>query len=220
MKVTVLAVLAMAVPFSAFGVDGIVLVNQSTVVAAGGFPYTITQPGSYRLAGNLTVPNANTTAILVHADNVTIDLNGFSILGPTVCTGIPVTSCSPTGSGFGIDARSQSGITVVNGVIHGMGDLGVRISGGSVEKLQVSSNGGFGISVERGRIADSIAESNGNSGISVLTVTVIGNMANYNGGFGMFIECPSSVANNTANQNRLTNLFVFAGCALANNSAP
>ena len=38
---------------SAFAVDGVVLINQSTVTAAGGFPYSITQSGSYRLSGNL-----------------------------------------------------------------------------------------------------------------------------------------------------------------------
>jgi hypothetical protein len=29
-----------------FAVDGVVLINQSTVLAAGGFPYAISQPGS------------------------------------------------------------------------------------------------------------------------------------------------------------------------------
>jgi len=38
--------------------EGVVLINQSTVMAAGGFPYVITQPGSYKLSGNLTL---NTT---------------------------------------------------------------------------------------------------------------------------------------------------------------
>src|SRR6266700_7689406 len=93
MKLAGLAVVLVAP--AVLAVDGVVLINQSTVMAAGGFPYTITQPGSYRLSGNLTVPDANTTAIQVMADNVTIDLNGFSIIGPMVCNGFPVTSCSP-----------------------------------------------------------------------------------------------------------------------------
>src|ERR1022692_224651 len=88
-------------------VDGVVLISQVQALAgnvtpgdAPGFPVTISVPGSYRLSGNLTVPDQNTTAIQIAADNVTIDLNGFSILGPTVCTGTPaVTSCGPKGSG-------------------------------------------------------------------------------------------------------------------------
>lgn len=71
---------------TALAVDGQVLINQSTVMAAGGFPYIISQPGSYKLSGNLTM---NTTqngnyngldiAILINANNVTLDLNGFSL---------------------------------------------------------------------------------------------------------------------------------------------
>ena len=39
MRKTVLVMLAMAlVPFCAFAVDGVVLINQSTVNAAGGLP--------------------------------------------------------------------------------------------------------------------------------------------------------------------------------------
>jgi hypothetical protein len=38
--------LMMLAPFYAFGVDGVVLINQSTVLAAGGFPYVISSSGS------------------------------------------------------------------------------------------------------------------------------------------------------------------------------
>jgi len=51
-------------------VDGVIPINQVRALAgnttpgdAPGFPVTISQPGSYRLTGNLTVPDANTTAI-------------------------------------------------------------------------------------------------------------------------------------------------------------
>src|SRR5437870_9702881 len=88
MTKTVLITLAVALaPPCAFAVDGVVLINQSTVMAAGGFPYIITQPGSYKLSGNLTM---NTTllgnyfavwdiAIAIASSNVIFDLNGFSI---------------------------------------------------------------------------------------------------------------------------------------------
>lgn len=42
--------------------------------------FRITAPGSYYLTGSMTVPS-NTNAIEVAASNVTIDLNGFSIVG-------------------------------------------------------------------------------------------------------------------------------------------
>src|SRR5215472_16787685 len=88
---------------SAYAVDGVLEINQVCATGPGcfpgdsaGLPVTITTAGSYRLTSNLTVPNATTDGIDVNADNVTIDLNGFIILGP--CVGSP---CSPTGAGVG-----------------------------------------------------------------------------------------------------------------------
>src|ERR1700676_1745261 len=105
MKTTVLAVLAMALaPICAFAVDGQVLINQATVNAAGG-TYTITQPGSYKLSGNLTAKDQNTSVIVIANDNVTIDLNGFSILGSADCSGgFP---CTNLGAGIGITSLAN-----------------------------------------------------------------------------------------------------------------
>ena len=102
MRNTVFALLlamALAAP-SALAVDGAVLINQSTVTAAGGFPYIISQPGSYKLSGNLTM---NTTsngnhngvdiAIGISSSRVTLDLNGFTI---TVNNVAPVSGCCTT----------------------------------------------------------------------------------------------------------------------------
>ena len=72
-------ILALAlIPGHAFGVDGVVLINQSTVMAAGGFPYVISQPGSYKLSGNLVV-DAGKNGIEISVSNVFFDLNGFDI---------------------------------------------------------------------------------------------------------------------------------------------
>jgi parallel beta-helix repeat protein len=245
MRKTVFVMLAMAlVPFCAFAVDGVVLINQSTVMAAGGFPYVISQAGSYRLSGNLTVPDANTTAISVNADNVTIDLNGFSIIGPTVCVGTPVTSCSPTGSGVGVNGNLHRNITVVNGTVRGMGQDGLAGgSGGSsgvhVEKMHADSNGRDGIIVSYGTVIGNTVTGNGREGISadhstvsgntvtgnhfegisVSSSTVSGNTSSFNGSYGIAANCPSSIVGNTATNN-IVNLAFGAGCANANNAAP
>lgn len=52
-----------------FGVAGNVI---------GSLPYTITSPGNYELESNLTYAG-KLNAIEVNADNVVINLNGFSI---------------------------------------------------------------------------------------------------------------------------------------------
>jgi len=63
---------------AATSLDGATLVNEVTIAASGGHPYQITQPGSYRLSSNLTVPGS-LNAILIQASGVTLDLGGFSI---------------------------------------------------------------------------------------------------------------------------------------------
>lgn len=68
-------------PALMFALDGQILINQTTVMAAGGFPYLISQPGSYKLSGNLIVPSYK-DRIHIQSSNVTLDLNGFSIFNP------------------------------------------------------------------------------------------------------------------------------------------
>jgi hypothetical protein len=76
LKTAAAILISAALMFSApaFAVDGQVLINQSTVMAAGGFPYKITQPGSYKLSGNLVVASS-TDGIDISVSNVSIDLN-------------------------------------------------------------------------------------------------------------------------------------------------
>jgi hypothetical protein len=136
---------------AALAVDGTVLINQSTVTTGltgcptgGHFPIIICQSGSYRLSGNLTVPDANTTAINMTADNVSLDLNGFAILGPANCTpGTFPVQCSTTGFGDGI-ASFRNNISVSNGTISGMGAAGIRLLGfgGRIDGLRVENNAG------------------------------------------------------------------------------
>lgn len=87
MKRMLMLCAVLSVPAYVYGVDGQILINQSTVNAAGGFPYQITQPGSYKLSGNLMMNtsvlgnfNGMDVAISIGSNNVTLDLNGFTIL--------------------------------------------------------------------------------------------------------------------------------------------
>src|SRR5207249_12260390 len=100
---------------SAYAVDGQVLINQSKLSASGG-TYTITSPGSYKLSGNLQQKDKDTQVIVIASDNVTIDLNGFSVTGPVDCSsGFP---CRNRGIGSGIATLAdRSNLTVRNGTI-------------------------------------------------------------------------------------------------------
>jgi len=222
---------------AALAVDGVVLIDQNKALAGGvtpgdaaGFPVTITQPGSYRLSGNLTVPDANTTAITIAASNVTIDLNGFSILGPVVCTGTSsVTSCAPAGNGDGIESTIdtttsslRANITVMNGTIKGTGAYGVKLDGCqgcTVEKVTASHNGIIGILIGRGRVSESRAFSNGLRGIQNASGPMLYNHAAFNKEIGIIANCPGSVIGNVAEFNGTQGLFINGGsCVAATNS--
>lgn len=160
----------------------VVQIDQSRALAGGvtpgdnpGFPVTISQPGSYRLTGNLSIPDLNTTGIQITADFVTLDLNGFGIIGPAVCGTLSATLCPPAGLGIGIQAAPPSGVgqsasprgvRIRNGSVTGMGQIGILLGGdGSfVERVMADSNVGGGMSVA-GAVIESVATQNGSFGI-------------------------------------------------------
>lgn len=207
-----LTLLTIGLASPALAVDGVIEINHARVLAGGvtpsdtaGYPATLDRSGSYRLTGNLSVPDANTTGIEIESDDVTVDLNGFAIIGSVVCSGEPVTSCSPSfGTGNGIYAYSQSQITVRNGFVRGMGASGIAISRSStrIEGIHASHNAGTGISQYGigSTITGNIATKNGSKGISVGYATVADNVALYNGSDGMFVSS-GSVHGNTSMRN-------------------
>jgi len=100
-------------------------------------PFTINQPGSYYLTGNLT-GTASQNGITISADNVTLDLMGFSL------NGVASSLSGVTSTG------TRKNISVVNGVIQGWGAAGLKFdstsgSGCILERLIASNNGAGGI---------------------------------------------------------------------------
>ena len=84
-----LGVLALALARPALAVDGVIEINQTRAVAGGvtagdtaGFPVTISASGSYRLTSDLQVGTSANFGITIGAADVTLDLNGFNIVGP------------------------------------------------------------------------------------------------------------------------------------------
>src|SRR5262249_7681164 len=208
---------------------GQVEINQTTALAgnvtpgdAAGFSVTLSVGGSYKLTGNLSVPNANTTAILITADYVTLDLNGFSIRGKTVCTGSPVTSCSPTGTGVGIEASNRNGIVVRNGQIFGMGSAGIRIGPyGRIEQVIVQSNGVFGLVTDvGGLVSGSVVVRNGTYGIlASFDSILIGNTTRENGQDGLYADGGSIVRGTTAAVNHHVGIFTITDTVVSGNTA-
>jgi hypothetical protein len=204
----VLSVLAVtAVP--AFAVDGVILIDQNRAMAGGvtpgdsaGFPVTISVSGSYRLSGNLTVPNVDTTAIDItnSANAVTIDLNGFSINGPVSCEldinqpGNPTvcnaaaTDGSIFGPGVGIRSLADETLTVRNGTIRGMGRFALFQSGGAyviIENVHARENALGGIWPSSGTVINTTATFNGAQGIIINAGVIRGTVVSRNVGDGI-----------------------------------
>src|SRR5262249_51548190 len=145
--------------------------------------------------------------IEITADDVTLDLNGFSITGPTFCSGYPTaTGCTLVGTGVGISSTT-SNVTVTNGTVRGMGSFAIQSSGAGtrIEKIRAFNNGGGGIACTATGcvVKESIVD--GNGGLVAVSVsdgcTVTGTTASGNGGHGIQTGPVCTVSDNTANNN-------------------
>ena len=89
-------------------------------------PSVITKSGAYRLHRNVTLHHAG-TAILIAADNVSLDLAGHTLAGPGK-------------QGIGIHVKGVSGVRVRGGIVSGFA-FGVQVEGATnvrVEGLQIA----------------------------------------------------------------------------------
>lgn len=212
-----------------YAVDGVTLIDQKSATNgrttqgdAPGFPITISQSGSYRLTSNLVVPDAATTAIEITADDVNLDLNGFSIIGPNVCTADPIRCRYVGGSGIGVMAVGPPGVVspanvrVSNGSVRGMGGHGIRMMGDGtiVERVRSISNGGPGIVVGQGTVVDSVVQLSG-SGAALVGLNVRGCISTHNV-FGIFVRPGGVALGNVASFNAAGGLSVNKATATGN----
>jgi hypothetical protein len=107
------------------GAPGVVFTNGT---------YWVTQPGSYYLTGNLTATNnMSSSFIALTVDNVTLDLNGFTIFGTNGNLGAAI-----EGDGYGyrvINGHIVGGTTQMNGAFTENGfTYGVYLFSGSVNQ--------------------------------------------------------------------------------------
>ena len=191
-----LMLLALGLASPALASDGVLGINQTCAQAgcfngdSPGWPVTIIRSGSYRLTSNLNVPDENTNAIVVSANDVGIDLNNFAIIGSVTCSGEPL-SCTPaSGSGHGISVDNyltRSHVTVKDGSITGMGSDGVRLcSQANVTSVKASHNNGSGINVRTGSTVSGNMVTNNGHGIEMQSAGLIsGNTIFANAGYGV-----------------------------------
>ena len=198
-------------PAAARAADGVLEIDPSCAGVGcfpgdgAGYPIQITNPGSYKLTGNLDLrvlaSPGDQNAIQVSADGVTIDLAGFSIIGPVTCSTPPV-NCTGIGSGVGIQGP-VTGLTVRNGTITGLGSAGIFVIGdiGRFESLTLWWNGSIGLQA---------------TGLGSQVVNV---NSSWNGGRGIWVGQAGSIRRSTAVWNKFAGLSGEADVLYLDNTA-
>ena len=127
--------------------------------------FIISQAGSYYLTGNVSGVSGK-TGIEITSDNVTVDLNGFTITGPGT-------------TNTGIDFGSQKNIVLRNGTIRSWFTAvnGLAASARArVEKIRALSNAGSGIIVGANcSVLDCLADANPTTGIATQANGIVQN---------------------------------------------
>src|SRR4051794_7591582 len=173
-------------------------------------PFTISSPGSYYLTGNLTA-TADGNAITISADNVTIDLNGFTLAG------------GGTGTRTGIKApAAQKCLNVRNGTVSGWPQGGVassNVTSGLYENLRLTSNpNGDGLSAGAGALVRGCVasgSSNNASGISAGIGSTLSDCTSTGNYVGISVGDRSTLLNSTTSGNSLAGIITGNNCTIS-----
>ncbi|MEM6398382.1 MAG: right-handed parallel beta-helix repeat-containing protein [Bacteroidota bacterium] len=181
--------------------------------------YGIDEPGSYYLTSNIVVPQNNRIGVYIDSDNVTLDLNGYSVIG------------TQANDGSGTDGiRIQGGrnnVTIKNGMVTGWGEAGIRgfaTENCLIQDIVSSSNGSRGFDMgENSVLIECSAFGNGGNGFegqngcNFIRCTAGGNtfdgFASRNG--SQFVNC-NAYSNGVAGIDANSDITVL-GCVASNN---
>lgn len=211
--------------------------SKSVGTKINALPKTITFPGFYYIDTDLACATGS-HGITIAADNVTLDLMGFSLIGP-----------GGTNVFDGIYINGQTNVKILNGTIRNFGrsgifeenltgtghliiDIrvkdnqlyGIKLYGKShlVERCSAINNGNTGIYVWEGcTVTGNTCYNNGEYGIYVQkSGSVIGNNCYDNGNFGIALFEQSLVDQNTSYNNTTANINDCLTCTFGTNHAP
>ncbi len=213
--------------------------NGDTRIVITSLPFIAEFAGSYIFASNLTHTTTDPgSCITINADNVTIDLNGFSLIGSGQTAGC---DC------HGISTGGKSNIKILNGTIsdfagNGIYDLSPNANGVSIQNITTASNGGHGIflngnshtvtkSVVYNNLTGGVFVQNSskiltntvysNTGPGITTengATILTNTVYANTGAGISTINGSTLNQNTVYQNTGNGIIVNDGCTLSSNT--
>ncbi len=204
---------ALLIPATAFAKGPIAIKN---------LPYTISVPGNYTLAGNLTYTANLAHAITISANNVTLDMGGYSITGPGAAT---ASFNGVTINGDGVEVRNGYISGFSSGLYADVNSISTKASNLRLHDNQVGIS--LALSAIGAVIKDCMAYTNKSYGILAEAAgSIITNNVAYNNGtvdspaWGIYVYGPSCVIiGNSSYANTGIGIFAGPGCTVKNNSA-
>ena len=193
-------------------------VEPRILIKAADLPLTISEPNSYYLAETINFSQTNTNAITIEANDVTIDLAGFSLIGPGKAVGT---------SGTGIRMGGRSNVEIRNGTVRDFRWYAIceySSSNGKehrVINVRAMSNGTHGILLYGygHLVKDCTAAENGISGIFVANgCTVTANTAYNNQDDGISTYGGCTIVGNTVYENQRYGINASSGCTITGNT--
>jgi len=174
--------------------------------------FKISQPGSYYLTGNL-IGEPGKSGLVIDTDNVTVDLNGFQVVGT-----------SDTLDGINISATGSRLVCIKNGSVRGWGIDGIdttNVSGSELLELRIWNNGVHGIDAGPSAvIRNCTTQHNKGTGIAVGNNGLVSNCtAQENGGPGIDMSNGSTLIACTSGHNLAEGIIAGTGCTLNNSTA-
>jgi len=182
--------------------------SSATKIPISSLPYSITESGSYYLT--TTIDAGTDTGISIASNNVSIDLNGYTLLGD----GTTSNSAIYTTASF-------SNINVFNGIIDNWGSHGINLQNSSeinISNIIVTQSSSSGMLLgSNAKVAYCTANDNGADGIASSTNAIISNcITSENNADGIDVGNQSVIALCNSFQNGDNGLETSSNCTVSN----
>ncbi|MCC6383333.1 MAG: right-handed parallel beta-helix repeat-containing protein [Dehalococcoidia bacterium] len=171
--------------------------------------FKITQPGSYYLTGNISGVSGK-HGIEIAASGVTIDLNGFALIGVAGSLG-----------GIAATASGLESVSITNGTVRAWGQSGIQMSFPSVKgtralDLVASDNGGMGLDLgEAAEVARCVVFDCAGGGVRGSVSSSVTDCTVYNNGStGINVSTGSAVARCAVSGNAGRGIDASSGCTV------
>jgi len=200
----------------AFGEFYVIAGSRGVGTKIASLPYTISSPGFYYIDKDLSCSGAH--GITINADHVTLDLMGFSLIGP-----------GGTGGNYGVYMSERANVEIRNGTVrnfsgHGIGEGYTGATGHRIVNMRARDNGGSGISLggTSHTVKGCTAVGNGTTGIyASYGSTITGNTCRNNTDYGIYLNGDNLVDQNTATGHGIgKNMNSCPTCTFGTNHAP